>query len=566
MDNHPAARHKTGHIAMPESLMRRPFLAALLVAAAATPALAQTMPQISVETMKEVTKTLSSDAFEGRAPGSAGETKTLAYLQQQFEKAGLKPGNKGSWLQDVPLVEITAKNVTPLTITGGKTPLSLAYGADMVVGTYRVTPHIDVKDSDVVFAGYGIVAPEKGWNDYAGLDVKGKTVIVLINDPDWQTKDLKGPFNGRAMTYYGRWTYKYEEAARQGAAAVIIVHQTEPAAYGWNVVRSSNTGPAHVADAANGHMDDTAAHGWMQLDKARALFASAGKDFDQLAAAAKVKGFRPVPLGVKASVSFDNSITKQVSHNVVGILPGKTAPNEYVLLSAHWDHLGRCTPVNGDDICNGAIDNADGTAALVALAQANAKAGPARRSMVFVALTAEESGLLGSAYYGDNPVYPLAQTVGGANMDALAMYGPSKDVIVIGPGKSELDRYLAAALKCQGRTATPEPTPEKGFYYRSDHFSLAKHGVPMVYFETGQDLVTGGRAAGAAAAKDYEEHRYHAPQDEYDPKWDWRGVEQDVQLYYMIARDLADGHDWPNWVPGDEFRAIRDKSRAGATQ
>ncbi|WP_230631372.1 M28 family metallopeptidase [Sphingomonas sp. Leaf37] len=543
--------------------MRRLVLAALL----ATPgvALAQSAPQISVDTLKAVTKTLSSDAFEGRAPGSAGEEKTLAYLQQQFQKAGLKPGNKGQWLQDVPLVEITAQNVTPLTITGGKSPLALAYGPDMVVGTYRVTPHIDVKDSEMVFAGYGIVAPEKGWNDYAGLDVKGKTVVVLINDPDWQTQGLTGPFNGRAMTYYGRWTYKYEEAARQGAAAVLIVHQTEPAAYGWNVVQSSNTGAAHVADAANGHMDDTAAHGWMQLDKARALFASAGKDFDQLAAAAKVKGFKPVSLGVKASVSFDNQIKKQVSHNVVGILPGREAPDEYVLLSAHWDHLGRCTPVNGDDICNGAVDNADGTAALVALAEANVKAGAPRRSMVFVALTAEESGLLGSAYYGENPVYPLAKTVGGANMDALAMYGPSKDVIVIGPGKSQLDTYLNAALKAQGRTATPEPTPEKGFYYRSDHFSLAKHGVPMVYFETGQNLVKGGLAAGQAAAKDYEENRYHAPSDEYNPAWDWSGVQQDVALYYMLSRDLADSREWPNWMPGDEFRSIRDKSRATVT-
>ncbi|MCP3736208.1 M28 family metallopeptidase [Sphingomonas sp. RP10(2022)] len=540
--------------------MRRLVLAALL----ATPgvALAQSAPPISVDTLKAVTKTLSSDAFEGRAPGSAGEEKTLAYLQAQFAKAGLKPGNKGQWLQDVPLVEITAQNVTPLTITGGKAPLSLAYGKDMVIGTYRVTPHIDVKDSEVVFAGYGIVAPEKGWNDYAGLDVKGKTVVVLINDPDWQTPGLTGPFNGRAMTYYGRWTYKYEEAARQGAAAVLIVHQTEPAAYGWNVVQSSNTGAAHVADAANGHMDDTAAHGWIQLAHARALFASAGKDFDALAAAAKVKGFKAVPLGVKASVSFDNAIKKQISHNVVGILPGREAPDEYVLLSAHWDHLGRCTPVNGDDICNGAVDNADGTAALVALAEANAKAGRPRRSMVFVALTAEESGLLGSAYYGENPVYPLSKTVGGANMDALAMYGPAKDVIVIGPGKSQLDGYLNAALKRQGRTATPEPTPEKGFYYRSDHFSLAKHGVPMVYFETGQNLVKGGLAAGQAAAKDYEENRYHAPSDEYDPKWDWSGVQQDVQLYYMLSRDLAESRDWPNWMPGDEFRGIRDRSRA----
>ncbi|WP_267396330.1 MULTISPECIES: M28 family metallopeptidase [unclassified Sphingomonas] len=546
--------------------MRRLVLAALL--ATSTAAGAQTVPQaptIPIETMKEVTKTLSSDAFEGRAPGSAGEDKTLAYLQVQFAKAGLKPGNHGKWLQDVPLVEIAAKNVSALTFTGGKTPLSLAFGPDTVLSTYRVTPHVEVKNSDVVFAGYGIVAPEKGWNDYAGLDVKGKTVIVLINDPDWQTPTLDGPFGGRAMTYYGRWTYKYEEAARQGAAAVIIVHDTEPAAYGWNVVQSSNTGPNQVADAANGHMDDVAAHGWMQLDKARALFASAGRNFDQLAAAAKIRGFKPVPLGVKASVSFDNAIKKHISHNVIGILPGTTRPNDYVLLSGHWDHLGHCTPVNGDDICNGAVDNATGTAALVALAQANVKAGPPKRTMVFIALTAEESGLLGSEYYGNNPVYPLAQTVGGANMDALSMAGPSHDVTVIGLGKSELDGYLEAALKQQGRTATREPTPEKGFYYRSDHFSLAKHGVPMVYFEAGMDLVQGGRAAGEAAAKDYEEHRYHAPQDEYDPNWDWTGVEQDLQLYYSISRGLADGDAWPNWTPGDEFRAIRDKSRAALT-
>ncbi|MBX3593503.1 M28 family metallopeptidase [Sphingomonas sp.] len=524
------------------------------------------VPAMPMDLMKSAVQTLSSDAFEGRAPGTPGEEKTLTYLVDQFQKAGLQPGNKGSWFQDVPLVAITAKNVSNLSFTGGTTPISLKYGPEFVAGTYRVTPKIAVKDSPVVFVGYGINAPEKGWNDYAGVDVKGKTVVILVNDPDWQSKDLKGEFNGRAMTYYGRWTYKYEEAARQGAAAAIIVHQTEPAAYGWNVVQSSWTGEQQVADAANGHMDQSAAIGWMQLDKAKALFASAGQDFDALAQAAKSKGFKAVPLGqVKASVSFDNAIRKHASKNVIGILPGAKRPDEYVLYTAHWDHLGRCeAAADGDDICNGAVDNATGTAALIALAQANKAAGAPDRSLVFIAVTGEESGLLGSAYYGNNPVYPLAQTVGGVNIDAMSMAGPAKNVVVVGKGKSAIDAYLDKALAKQGRVASNEPTPEKGFYYRSDHFSLAKHGVPMLYFDAGDDLVQGGTAAGKAAAEEYEKNHYHGPKDEYDPAWNWAGVEKDLAIYYAVGRMLAMTADWPNWVEGDEFRGIRDKSRAGA--
>ena len=522
-------------------------------------------PAISIDTMKQVDQTLASDAFEGREPGTPGEAKTLAYIVDRFQKAGLQPGNHGSWFQDVPLVEISAKNVSPLTFTlPGKPALSLAYGPDMTVATYRVTPHIAVKDSDVVFVGYGINAPEKQWNDYAGVDVKGKTVVILVNDPDWSKPDVGGTFNGRAMTYYGRWTYKYEEAARQGAAAAIIVHQTAPAAYPWKVVQSSWTGSQQVADAANGHMDTVPALAWMQLGFAEKLFAEAGQDFHALEAAAARPGFKAVPLGAKASVSFDNDIHKHSSKNVIGVLPGKAAPDETVLLSAHWDHLGHCTPApDRDDICNGAIDNASGVAALVALAEANVKAGPARRSLVFIALTAEESGLLGSDYYGANPVYPLDKTVGGVNMDALKFSGPARNMIVVGKGKSELDGVLDKVLAAQNRVATPEATPEKGEYYRSDHFSFAKRGVPMLNTEGGDDLVKGGKAAGAAYARDYEENRYHGPKDEYDPNWDWSGVKQDVEAYYAVARALADGSDWPNWVAGDEFRAIRDKSRAG---
>ncbi|ALJ13319.1 M28 family metallopeptidase [Sphingopyxis macrogoltabida] len=520
------------------------------------------LPDLSLTTLQDVTKELSSDAFEGRSPGTAGEEKTVAYLIKKFEEAGLKPGNNGKWTQDVPLVEITAKNATPLSFTGGKAPVTLQYAKDYVGFSYRVQPKTEIKDSDVVFVGYGINAPEKGWNDYAGLDVKGKTVVILVNDPDWQTKEAKGEFNGRAMTYYGRWTYKYEEAARQGAAAALIVHDTEPAAYGWNVVESSNTGTQYLADSKDGGAKETVANGWMQLGKAKELFASAGQDFDKLRDAAKVKGFKPVALtGVKASFSFDNQISKKMSRNVIGVLPGTKRPDEYVLYTAHWDHLGRCQPVAGDDICNGAVDNATGTAGLVTLAQAYQKAGAADRSIVFLAVTAEESGLLGSKYYAENPVFPLARTVGGVNMDALNAVGPTKDIVVVGRGKSELDAYVEKLAKLDKRVIKDEPTPEKGFYYRSDHFSFAKLGVPMFNFGSGEDLVTGGVEAGKKGSEDYEKNRYHAPGDEYEAITNWDGMLADLRLYYVSGRMLAMSDAWPNWVEGDEFRAARDKSR-----
>ena len=538
--------------------MRHLLTAALLLAG--TAANAQT---ISPETMKEVTKELSSDAYEGRAPTTPAEDKTIAYIVQRFEKAGLKPGNKGKWTQDVPLVEITANNVAPLVFTGGKAPVSLDYRKDMVIATYRVTPKVAIKDSDVVFVGYGINAPERGWNDYAGLDVKGKTVVILVNDPDYKSPETKGLFEGKAMTYYGRWVYKYEEAARQGAAAAIIVHDTVPAAYGWGVVQSSWTGPQLEQDTPGDHMDQSQAIGWMQLDKAKALFASAGKDFDALVAAASQKGFKAVPLGVKASVSWDNSIKRQASKNVVGILPGTAKPDEVVLYSAHWDHLGRCDAVNGDDICNGAVDNASGIGGLVALAEAHAKAGAAKRSVVFLAVTAEESGLLGSKFYAENPVYPLAKTVGGVNMDSLNVIGKTKDFTIVGGGKSELEDLVKPFVAAEGRVIVPEERPEAGGYYRSDHFSFAKLGVPMLYGESGDDLVNGGKEAGKKAAEDYTRNRYHKPQDEYDANWDWSGAVSDLNIYYSLGRQLAEGAAWPNWYKTAEFRSVRDKSRAG---
>jgi len=521
-------------------------------------------PELSVETMKSITEQLSSDAFEGRAPGTPGEEKTLALLTSKFEEAGLSPGNGDSWFQDVPLVSIEAKNVSSLTVTGGTEDFSFAYGPEMVITSYQEQPKIAVTGSDMVFVGYGVNAPERGWNDYEGVDVKGKTVVILVNDPDFGTDSLEGDFGGRAMTYYGRWTYKYEEAARQGAAAALIIHDTEPAAYGWNVVESSWSGPQFYAQSANGGADQTKINGWIQKDVAAKIFAAAGQDLEAQMKAAKQKGFKAVDLGLKASASFENTISKANSKNVLGILKGKTRPDEYVLYTAHWDHLGRCKPApDGDDICNGAVDNATGTAALVALAEAHVNAGAPDRSIIFLAVTAEESGLLGSKYYAQNPVYPLSQTVGGVNMDAFGMAGPAKNVIVVGKGKSELDRYLEAALTGDGRVAEAEPTPEKGYYYRSDHFSFAKLGVPMIYFEGGEDLVDGGREAGEAISKDYTENRYHGPKDEYDPNWNWDGVMGDLKVYYTVARMLAMTEDWPNWNEGDEFRATRDKSRTG---
>jgi Zn-dependent M28 family amino/carboxypeptidase len=545
--------------------MLRPscVLAAALAAAACA-----TVPEsgiapgaISESTLKEVTRTLSLDAFEGRQPGTPGEEKTLAYLVEQLERAGLQPGNGGSWFQDVPLVEITASGHAPLTVAGK----AYAHGTDWVGVTYREVPRTDLGASEIVFVGYGINAPEKDWNDYAGIDMRGKTALILVNDPDYESESLEGPFNGRAMTYYGRWTYKFEEAARQGAAAALIVHDSFPASYGWNVVESSWSGPQAYAQREGGGADQTQVNGWVQKGVAEEIARAGGRDLAQLAAAAKRPGFRPVPLGVTASTGFDNAIRRFESKNVVGILPGGERPDEYVLHTAHWDHLGRCTAnAAGDDICNGAIDNATGTAALVALGEAHAAAGPAARTLVFLAVTAEESGLLGSEYYGANPVFPLARTVGGLNMDALSLAGPARDVTVVGGGKSELDAYLGRALAVLGRVETPDASPQAGYYYRSDHFSLAKRGVPMFYVDSGQDLVDGGRAAGQAWEAAYRDNAYHGPDDEYDPDWDWSGTLQDVQLFYRLGRMLAETDDWPEWYPDDEFRRIRDESCAPA--
>ena len=522
-------------------------------------------PLIQLSTLTTLTQTMSSDEYEGRAPTTAGEIKTVALIAERFRRAGLEPGNGASWYQNVPLVETEATPGSLVIGGGGGAPLRLAYRTDFVANTYQVRPRIAVDDSDVVFVGYGINAPERGWNDYAGVDVRGKTVLILVNDPDWQTPTLGGTFNGRAMTYYGRWTYKYEEAARQGAAAALIVHQTEPASYGWNVVQSSWTGAQYNIDDPGDHMDQSKVIGWVTEAAARRIATHGGQNLDNLIAAAKRPGFRAVSLETEASISLENRVKRATSKNVIGILRGRTRPDEYVIYTAHWDHLGRCdADATGDNICNGATDNASGTAGLVALAEAHARRGAPDRSILFLAVTAEESGLLGSKHYAENPIYPLSRTVGGVNMDSLSLNGDARDFVAVGGGKSELDTYLSRAIAEDRLTLKPEPSPQAGYYYRSDHFSLAKQGVPMIYAKLGEDLVNGGVAAGAAAAADYRANRYHQPSDEYDTGWDWRGALRELAIYYRIGRELATGDDWPNWNEGDEFRAIRDRSRAGA--
>lgn len=538
---------------------------ALFSLAVAASALAQAAaPEFSLDTLRTVTETLSSDAYEGRAPTTPGEELTVAYVSDRFEQAGLQPGNDGGWYQDVPLVEITADPATAaFGYAAGDTTTALSYGDEAVFWTKRIVPTVDVDNAELVFVGYGINAPERGWNDYAGIDMTGRIAVILVNDPDFAEGGDEGLFDGRAMTYYGRWTYKYEEAARQGAAGAIIVHDTAPAAYGWSVVESSWTGPQLDMDAADNHMDRLPIEGWVTNDVAHGMLAAAGRDLDALSEAARQPGFTAVPLGITASAHLDNAVRRQASRNVIGVLPGSSHPDEYVIYTAHWDHLGHCTPdETGDDICNGALDNATGTAGLIALAEAHAAAGPAERTLVFLSVTAEESGLLGSAYYASNPVFPAAQTVGGLNMDGLNIIGPSRNVVVVGYGKSELEAYLDRAAATQGRRVEPESSPERGSFFRSDHFSLARVGVPMLYADSGEDLVDGGVEAGRAAVEDYIAAHYHAPSDEYDPDWDWSGAVLDLGLYYAIGRELADSEDWPNWNPDAEFRSARDASRA----
>ncbi len=506
--------------------------------------------------------TLASDEFEGRAPATAGGAKTRDYLIAQMKEIGLKPGNGDSYEQAVPLVELTADAAASNLSINGET---LQLGPQAVYWTKRVQENVSFENSDLVFVGYGVVAPEYGWDDYAGVDVTGKTVVILVNDPGYATED-PDLFNGRSMTYYGRWTYKFEEAARQGAAAALVVHQTAPAAYGWGVVEGSWSGAQLDLERPDGGAGRVALEGWIQEDIARGLFAKAGMDFDAVTASAKERGFAAQPMtGLTASATLKNTIRRSNSANVAGIIPGTEHPDEYVLYMGHWDHNGvGAADENGDTIWNGAVDNATGTAGILSIAESfMASAEKPKRSILIVAVTAEESGLLGSAYLGEAPIVPFAQIVGGINIDAILPAPPSKDLIVVGYGASELEDLLKAAADKRGMYLRPDAEPEKGYFYRSDHISLAKKGVPMLYADAGIDLVDGGEEAGRAFGADYTANRYHKPADEYSSDWDVRGMIKTLEILEEVGADMAYTDSWPNWYEGNEFRALRDEQRGG---
>jgi Zn-dependent M28 family amino/carboxypeptidase len=516
------------------------------------------LASLSTDELAVDVEILSSDEFEGRFPASLGEEKTIAFLKEEFEKVGLKPGNGNSYFQEVPLVEITANPLTNLIVTGGSEPLEFAFEDDFVGVTLRVQEKVKVENSDMIFVGYGIVAPEYGWNDYDGIEVKGKTVVMLVNDPGFATKDPE-LFNGRAMTYYGRWTYKYEEAARQGAACAIIVHETEPAAYGWGVVKNGWTGPNFSLVTEDGNASRCAVESWITLDTAHKIFESAGKNYEELKKSAEKQGFESIPLGLKANLTMGNKIRNAISKNVIGLLPGSTRADEYIIYTAHWDHFGKNPELEGDQIFNGALDNATGTAALIELAEAFQQLGsPPLRSILFLAVTAEEQGLLGSDYYATHPIYPLTKTVAVINMDALNIYGQMKDIRIVGYGQSELDDYVKAYAEEVGRVVLPNPTPEKGSFFRSDHFPFAKQGVPALNAGSGIQHLEKGEAWGLEQIENYVREKYHKPSDEYDPDWDMSGMLDDLHMYFKIGYRLSMEDTFPNWNEGSEFKLKRD--------
>ncbi len=518
---------------------------------------------ITVE-LHEHIAVLASDEYAGRAPASEGEALTTAYLEQQFKALGVAPGNGDSYLQQVQVTESITDADTTLTVQGTDFTAELGYGTQMVVSSEQQVESTALEDSELVYVGYGIVAPEHGWDDYADVDVRGKTVVILVNDPGYATQDAS-LFNGNAMTWYGRWPYKYEEAARQGAAGALIVHETNAAAYGWNVVYSSWSGPQISLTADNKNFDRCEVVGWLSLDSARVLFAGAGLDYDAQVAAAAQPGFRALPMAdLRASISLRNTISTSVSNNVIGVIPGSTRPHDSIIYTAHWDHLGINAKVEGDTIFNGAQDNASGVAGLLSLARLFSELPQApARTVAFLAVTAEESGLLGSQWYGENPLLPLETTVANMNMDSMKVYGPMRDMVIVGYGNSELDDYLREAVKRQkGRYVAAYPHPERGTYYRSDHFNFARHGVPALYAKSGEDSFDHGREWGAKQSQDYTDRRYHSPQDEYDPSWDLSGTALDIMLYFDIGLRLSMETSYPDWSPGNEFKSIRDASAA----
>lgn len=522
-------------------------------------------PAITADDVAAQVQILASDAFGGRGPGSAGEEKTVDYIRSQFARIGLQPGNGGSWFQTVPMLETTANPDTALHLAIGDVRQDLAYGRDMIAWTRSGKAQVSLKDSPLVFVGYGVDAPERGWNDYADLDVRGKTVVMLVNDPGFHVNDPT-LFDGKRMTLYGRWTWKFEEAARRGAAAALIIHDDRGAAYGWDVVKNSWSGPQYDLRPGDDASPRLPVQGWITQAAADALFKAAGLDLTTLRAAASRPGFKPVPLNAHASLDLRSRTVEKTSRNVLGLLPGSSAADEAVVYMAHWDHLGTHSDASGDNIYNGAVDNATGVAGLLELAEAFANARPRpARSILFLAVTLEESGLLGSSYYVAHPVIPLARTAGVINIDALEPIGRASDLVVVGKGGSQLEDLLQTALARQNRRMVDESDVTAGYYFRSDHFSFAKAGIPALYVNSGGDLREGGTAAGLAASRDYGEHRYHKPGDQYDPAtWKLDGIVEDLQALYSVGSSLANGAQWPNWRTGNPFKAARDAMRPPA--
>ena len=544
-------------------------LLALSLSLVLHPALAAKPPQIDPTRLSRDVKVLSSDEFEGRGPATAGETKTVEYVVAQLKAAGVQPGGdlkdgKREWTQAVPLARSEITGTPQLSVKAGGKSQPLTQGEQIAVRAAQDgTTSVDIANAPLVFVGYGVKAPERDWDDFKGVDLKGKIAVVLINDPDFEGGE--GDFGGKAMTYYGRWTYKYEEAARQGALGLLIVHETEPASYGWATVKNSNTNTMFDVvrdDPASVH---PTLEGWIQRDFAQQLFKNAGQDFDALKAQAKSKAFKPVELkGATLSAKYDVKREIITSHNIVGRIEGTKRPDETVVYSAHWDHLGVGQPdAKGDRIYNGAVDNATGTAALIELGRAFAKAPKPDRSIVFLAVTAEEKGLLGSEYYASKPLYPLGKTVAVLNMDALDPHGQARNFTTSGSAKQELLEQLVATAKQQWKLDyVTDPKPEAGHFFRSDHFPFAKRGVPAVSFGSGNDLVDGGLEAGKKMEEAYVADRYHQPADQWEADWTFTGMQRDLQLLYIVGRDLADSDRWPNWDASSEFRAARDASAA----
>jgi Zn-dependent M28 family amino/carboxypeptidase len=541
------------------------LFAATAIALVAVPVVATDTGSFSPQRLSQHVQTLGSDAFQGRAPATEGETLTVDYLSKQFQAVGLQPGGdlkdgKRSWTQAVPLLKSEFASAPQVSLSVAGKPMPLTQGEQIAV---RAPTNGDkamaINGAELVFVGYGVKAPERNWDDFKGLDAKGKILVMLVNDPDFEGGE--GDFGGKAMTYYGRWTYKYEEGARQGAEGVLVIHETEPASYGWATVKNSNTNAMFDIVRKNPRAEHPPLEGWIQRDLAAQLFTASGTTFEAMKAAAKRKDFKPVPLKAALDVRGDAKTEVITSLNVVGLLPGASRPDETVIYSAHWDHLGIGLPdANGDRIYNGAIDNGTGLSHLIEQARAFASGPRPQRSVVFLAVTAEEKGLLGSEYYAANPLYPAAKTAGVINTDVMGVLGPAKDFTIRGNQKFGLLDMLVEEGTKRGRTYTPDPRPETGGFFRSDHFTMAKVGIPAMSFGSGQDLVNGGAARAKAWQENYTSKMYHQPDDEFSTDWDFTGMAQDAELLHAVGLRLANSKDWPNWSSDSEFRAARDKS------